>query len=51
MPGANGTLVVITSFGEVFGADVSGQNIDPVFQFAGAKIGYNVQDRFMVALG
>jgi hypothetical protein len=46
------TLVVITDDGSAFGAnvDVTGQNIDPVFQFTGAKIGFNVQDRFMVAL-
>jgi len=50
-----GPLAVITDTGNVFGADVTGQNIGTVFQFAalsaGAKIGFNVQDRFMVALG
>ena len=35
----------------MFGAEVTGQNIGPVFQFTGAKIGFNAQDRFMVALG
>ena len=50
-----GPLAVITDAGNVFGANVkvgpdSGV-IDPVFQFTGAKIGFNVQDRFMVALG
>jgi hypothetical protein len=43
------TLAVITQAGDVFGAVVNGQNIDPVFQFSGAKIGFNPQDRFMVA--
>ena len=45
------TLVVIRNDGSVFGAEVTGQNIGPVFQFTGAKIGFNAQDRFMVALG
>jgi hypothetical protein len=46
-----GPLAVITDAGNVFGADVTDQNIGPVSQFTGAKIGFNVQDRFMVALG
>jgi hypothetical protein len=56
------TLVVITQDGSVFGADVApsrfqvelnrrGRDVRPVFQFTGAKIGFNPQDRFMVALG
>ena len=45
------TLVVIKNDGSVFGAEATGQNIGPVFQFAGAKIGFNTLDRFMVALG
>jgi hypothetical protein len=53
MPSASGTLVVITNRGDVFGADVNGQNqnIDPVFAFGGGvRIGFNAQDRFMVPL-
>jgi hypothetical protein len=42
-------LTVITQDGNVFGADVEGQDLRPVFQFSGAKIGFNPQDRFMVA--
>ena len=43
-------LSVITQDGNVFGADVEGQDLRPVFQFSGAKIGFNPQDRFMVAI-
>jgi hypothetical protein len=46
----DGTLAVITQSGDVFGADIKDQNIGPVFQFSGAKIGFNPQDRFMVAM-
>ena len=45
------TLVVIRQDGLVFGADVGGRDIQPVFQFTGARIGFAPQDRFMVALG
>jgi hypothetical protein len=45
------TLVVIRRDGLVFGADVVGRDIQPVFQFSGARIGFNPQDRFMVAMG
>jgi hypothetical protein len=48
-PGGN-SLVVITQAGDVFGADVANKNIGPVYQFGGAKIGFNPQDRFMVEL-
>ena len=41
---------MITDDGSAFGAEVTGQNIGPVSQFTGVKIGFNVQDRFMVAL-
>jgi ATP-dependent phosphoenolpyruvate carboxykinase len=50
-------LAVITDVGDVFGTNiVFGANpvtatLDPVFQFSGAKIGFNPQDRFMVAMG
>jgi hypothetical protein len=44
---ADGTLAVITIHGDVFGVDVGGQGISSVFQYTGAKIGFNVQDRFM----
>jgi hypothetical protein len=44
------TLVVITQDGNVFGSNVAGRNLGPVFQFGGAKIGFNPQDRFMVPL-
>lgn len=43
------TLIVITEGGGVFGAEIADHNIEPVFQFTGARIGYNVEDRFMVA--
>jgi hypothetical protein len=44
-------LYVIRNDGLVFGAYVQATgNIQPVFQFTGARIGYNPQDRFMVAL-
>jgi hypothetical protein len=49
------TLVVVTSDGSVFGADVvgSGQGrfLEPVVQLTGARIGFNPQDRFMMAAG
>jgi hypothetical protein len=48
-------LVVIRKDGLVFGASVvgtlRGPHIQPVFQFSGAKIGFNPEDRFMVAHG
>ena len=44
-------LAVITNQGNVFGSTVNGTELEPVFQFSGAKIGFNPQDRFMVALG
>jgi hypothetical protein len=43
--------VVVTSDGNVFGADVVGHELQPVYQFSGARIGFNPQDRFMMALG
>ena len=54
------TLVVITQSGDVFGAPIQGrdgalgfvpQSLGPVFQFSGAKIGFNPVDKFMVAIG
>ena len=60
------TLAVITNDGDVFGANVLtraiaivdpagppllGFELAPVAQFGGAKIGFNPQDRFMVAMG
>ena len=45
------TLVVVTSDGNVFGADVVGRLLQPVCQFSGARIGFNPQDRFMMTLG
>jgi hypothetical protein len=50
-PPSIATLVVITQGGNVFGADVVGRTVGPVFQFSGAKIGFNPEDRFMVAGG
>ena len=45
------TLVVVTQDGNVFGADVAGNTVGPVFPFGGeAKIGFNIQDRFMMSL-
>ena len=59
--GTGSALAVITKSGDVFGAVIktqtSGgffgqpQSLDPVFQFSGAKIGFNPQDRFMVTIG
>jgi hypothetical protein len=48
-----GTLAVITQEGKVFGTDVDKESrtLGPVFQFEGPKIGFNPQDRFMVAIG
>ncbi|HZZ23997.1 MAG TPA: hypothetical protein VFE60_16080 [Roseiarcus sp.] len=48
----NGTLFVIASSGEVFGApiDTGSNNVGPVIPYPGAKIGYNTGDRFMVAV-
>lgn len=45
------TLVVITSAGNVFGADILNNELQPVFQFGGAKIGFNPEDRFAVTIG
>ena len=61
------TLAVITTSGDVFAANVRQSDaslgtslggptdflheLDPVMQFGGAKIGFNPQDRFMVAMG
>jgi ATP-dependent phosphoenolpyruvate carboxykinase len=44
-------LAVITDAGNVFGSNIVNRNLEPVFQFSGAKIGFNPQDRFMVAMG
>jgi hypothetical protein len=44
-------FVVIRQDGLVFGADIVGRNIEPVFQFSGARIGFHPQDRFIVARG
>src|SRR5260370_34674835 len=43
-------LSVITQDGNVFGADVEGQDLRPVFQFSGARRGFNRQGRLMVAM-
>ena len=45
------TLVVVTSTGDVFGADVVDGVVQPVFGFTGAKIGFNPQDRFLLTHG
>ncbi len=43
------TLTVITNVGDVYGSTVAANNaLEPVFEFSGAKIGYNPQDRFMM---
>ena len=48
-------LVVIREDGLVFGANIvgtiRGPHIQSVFQFSGAKIGFDPLDRFMVAMG
>jgi ATP-dependent phosphoenolpyruvate carboxykinase len=42
-------LVVITNAGNVYGTDViGGVGLSPIYEFSGAKIGYNPQDRFMM---
>jgi hypothetical protein len=43
------TLAVITSAGNVYGCNVANNSLGPVFEFSGSKIGYNPQDKFMVA--
>jgi hypothetical protein len=46
-------LVVITQDGNTYGSDIphlDNHTLSPVYHFEGAKIGYNPQDRFMVAL-
>jgi|SRR5215472_4634008 len=43
------TLAVVTNAGNVYGSTVANNTLEPVFEFSGAKIGYNPQDRFMVA--
>ncbi len=45
------TLAVITNAGNVYGTNVvSSGGLSPVYEFSGAKIGYNYpQDRFMMA--
>ena len=43
-------LAVITNQGDVFGSTVNATELEPVFQFSGAKIGFNPQDRFMVTM-
>lgn len=46
------TLVVITRAGNVFGADIVNNELQPVFQFGGGtKIGFNPEDRFAVSIG
>jgi|SRR5215831_14943186 len=45
------TLAVVTNAGNVYGSTVANNTLEPVFEFSGAKIGYNPQDRFMVAIG
>lgn len=45
------TLVVITQVGNVFGADIVNNEVGPVFRFSGARVGFNPEDRFAVAVG
>ena len=57
--GSQPALAVVTQSGDVFGAfmgfDSSGdfvpETLGPVFQYSGAKIGFNPEDRFMVTIG
>jgi hypothetical protein len=44
-------LVVTTTSGDVWGAEVFTNQLQPLFKFTGAPIGFAPQDRFMVALG
>lgn len=44
------TLAVVTNAGNVYGSTVANNTLEPVFEFSGARIGYNPQDRFMVAV-
>ena len=43
------TLAVITNVGNVYGYAAANNALEPIFEFSGAKIGYNPQDRFMMA--
>ena len=43
------TLAVITNAGNVYGTNIVSSSLSPVYEFNGAKIGYNPQDRFMMA--
>jgi hypothetical protein len=45
------TLAVVTNDGSVFGCNVNGPILGPLFQFSGPKIGFNPEDRFMVTIG
>src|SRR5260370_440973 len=44
-------IAVITQTGDGVGVDGSGHALGSVYQFSGAKIGFNIVDRFMVAMG
>ena len=48
-------LVVVRGDGLVFGAQIvhgaATDSVKPVFQFSGAKIGFNPEDKFIVSLG
>ena len=44
------TLVVVRSDGRVFGSEVVNGQAQSVFEYAGAKIGFNPQDRFKMAV-
>ena len=50
-PGELKRLIVTKITGEVFGADIVGTNIEPVFRFTGAAIGFNPEDKFMGVIG
>ena len=46
------TVLVVREDGNVFGSDMQDEHhLGPVYQFAGDRIGYNPQDRFMMSMG
>lgn len=51
MVGVGSKLMVLTRSGQVFGHEVSERHIGDPFQFSGARMGFNPQDRFVTTIG